>query len=136
MKHVQAAGITVLAATMALTGCGGSKSATRSGAKASLSASAHARPGAAGATTMPGTVRPGAYCSIQNAVGKTADGSVARCAAKAGQTRKHWVVVKGAAGAQPGRFCTRPGAAAKAPDGTALTCTKKSGQQRARWTKK
>jgi hypothetical protein len=131
MKHVQAAGITVLAATMALTGCGGSKTAKESGVKSSRSAAV------SGATTVPGTVRAGAYCSVHNAVGRTADGSMARCTTKQGAKRKHWVVVAGSAtGAQAGRFCKQQGATAKAPDGSTLTCTKKSGERQARWAKK
>jgi copper(I)-binding protein len=64
MKHHQAAGIMVMAVTMALTGCGG-KNAKVSGAKSS--ASAHRHRAAHGATTVPGTVRAGAYCSVHNA---------------------------------------------------------------------
>jgi hypothetical protein len=137
MKHVQATGVAVLAATMALTGCGG-KSAKVSGSQAGLSASAsRLRAGASGVTTVPGTVRAGAYCSVPNAVGKTTDGSTVRCVAKPGQSRRHWVVVTGSAtGPKAGKFCTPQGATAKAPDGSTLTCTKKHGEHQARWTKK
>ena len=134
MKHIQATCVLALAATMALTGCGG-KSAKESGSQAGLSASASRL--RAGATTVPGTVRAGAYCSVPNAVGKTTDGSRARCITKRGQTRRQWVVVTGAAtGAKAGEFCKPQGATAKASDGRALTCTKKHGEHQARWTKK
>lgn len=137
MRHVHATGVAILAATMALTGCGG-KSAKVSGSQSRLTASAGVpRAGVSGATTVPGTVRAGAYCSVPDAVGTTTNGSVARCAAKRGQTRRHWTVVPGSAtGAKAGRFCGPQGATAKAADGSRLTCTKKHGEQRARWTRK
>ncbi|MGI8332692.1 hypothetical protein ACRYCC_22295 [Actinomadura scrupuli] len=137
MKHVRATCVAVLMATMTLTGCGG-KSAKVSGSQTGLSASA-SRPGAAasGATTVPGTVRTGAYCSVPNAVGRTTDGTMARCVAKRGQTRRHWVVVPGSAtGARAGEFCKPQGGTAKAPDGRTLTCTKKHGEHQARWRRK
>jgi hypothetical protein len=128
MRHVQVAGITIVAATMALTGCGGGKPAQVG----------RARPSVSGVTTVPGTVRAGGFCAVRNAVGKTADGSAVRCTSntRSRDTRKRWVVVKGATGAQVGKFCKPQGASAKAPDGSTLRCAKKRGQQQPRWVKK
>jgi hypothetical protein len=138
MKHTQAIGITILAAAVTLTGCGGSKRAKVSGATGSVSAVASGlRPSASAATTVRGTVRAGGYCSVTNAAGRTAEGTEVRCVTRPGETRKRWVVVTGSTtGAKAGRFCTPEGATAKAADGTMLTCAKKSGQRQARWVKK
>jgi hypothetical protein len=126
-----------LSAVVTLTGCGGNKKA----ATVAQSASARARHGAPAATRAPtasatvaGIVKTGGFCKTAGTVGRTANGTWARCLKRTGDKRPRWYSVGRSRGAaRPGEFCSPAGSTGTSSTGARLTCTKKAGESRPRW---
>lgn len=119
-----------LSAVVTLTGCGGTKKAATVAQSATAKARHHS-PGAA--TTVPGTVRVGAYCATIGAAGRTTSGALAHCQKRPGDTRARWYTQSPLHGARAGEYCSPAGATATSSTGKKLTCTKERGDTRPRW---
>jgi hypothetical protein len=129
-----------LSAAIMLTGCGGGKKAATVAQSASAKARHHtpAQTRAPAATaTVGGTVRVGGFCKATGTVGKTSNGTLARCAKRPGDTRARWYAQgRSRGGARAGQFCSTAGQTATSSTGTKLTCKKKAGESRPRWRTK
>jgi hypothetical protein len=129
-----------LSAMVTLSGCGGNKKASTvaesASAKARHRSPADTRAPAASATAS-GTVRVGNFCKNIGTVGKTANGTWARCLKRPGDARARWYSqAPGRGGARAGQFCSPAGSTATSSEGKKLTCTKKAGESRPRWRTK
>lgn len=127
-----------LSAAVALGGCGGHKKAATV-AESATPKTHHRSPGAppAASATVSGTVKVGNFCKATGTVGKTADGTWARCAKRSGDKRARWYAQGPArGGARVGQFCSPAGSTATSAAGQKLSCTKKRGEERPRWRAK